>query len=155
MPRVAETSVRSAVVNVTGRAPVCRTSASFFASPSEAPPMSICAPLSPGIPSGLRRKSMYGTDWICRSSTIAKCCAQRWTASGLLLPAHASEPRCASRFVISWKTFLPFPVNCISTTGAFVCGSMSARVPDSFSSLPVISGIGLFGKSAGSRCFSR
>ena len=47
------------------------------------------------------------------------------------------------RRVMSWKIFLPLPVNCISTTGWFDCGSMSARVPESLRSLPVISGMPL------------
>src|SRR5207245_1522045 len=50
-------------------------------------------------------------------------------------------------FVICWKTFPPWFVNCISTTGPCV-GSMSARVPESFRSLPVISGIGLGASAA-------
>src|SRR6476646_5490928 len=86
---------------------------------------------------------MYGTDWISRSSTIAKCCAHWVTALVSRCPWHTSAPRSASRRVIVWKIFLPLFVNCISTTGWFVCVSMSARVPDSFSSRPVISGIGL------------
>ena len=55
---------------------------------------------------------------------------------------YAALPRCASFAVMSWKISLPLPVNCMSTTGWFVDGSKSCLVPDSFSSLPVISGIG-------------
>ena len=55
--------------------------------------------------------------------------------------------RSASRRVIVWKIFFPLFVNCISTTGPFDWGSISARVPESFSSRPVISGIGLFALS--------
>ena len=96
---------------------------------------------------------MYGVDWISRSSTIAKC----WTFGGGFpwLQSPPRAPRCASLRVISWKAFLPLLVNCISTTGSFVWVSMSARVPESFSWSPVISGIGLFGKSFTSWCLRR
>src|SRR3954449_2349235 len=45
-----------------------------------------------------------------------------------------------------WNFLLPLPVNCISTTGPRL-GSRSARVPESFRSLPVTSGgpLGLSG----------
>src|SRR5215218_783350 len=46
---------------------------------------------------------------------------------------------------MSWNFLLPLPVNCISTTGPRL-GSRSARVPESFRSLPVTSG-GPFGLS--------
>ena len=90
---------------------------------------------------------MYGTDWISRSSTIAKCWAQRVTELRSFWPWQTRAPRWASRRVMLWKTFLPLPVNCIVTIGAPDVESMSARVPESFNSLPVISGMGFSGKS--------
>ena len=60
------------------------------------------------------------------------------------LPDPSSEPRSASRFVIVWNSLFPWPVNCMVTIG-WPFWSKSARVPESFRSLPVISGIGFFG----------
>ena len=48
---------------------------------------------------------------------------------------------------MSWKALLPAFVNCIVTIGRPVCGSKSACVPDSFSSLPDICGYGLSSSS--------
>ena len=63
--------VCSSVVNVTGRAPVCRTSARSFASWMSPMPV-ICAPFEPLIPFGYCSQSIEGHDLISRSSTIAK-----------------------------------------------------------------------------------
>ncbi len=52
LPSVAETSVRSIVSNLTGRAPVWSTSARFFASPSDAIPVISAPPAVGSIPSG-------------------------------------------------------------------------------------------------------
>ena len=71
-----------------------------------------------------------GQERISLSSTIAKC----WSACWI-------EPRVASFFVTVWNALFPFPVNCMSTTGPWV-GSMSARVPESFSSVPFMFGYG-------------
>ena len=43
---------------------------------------------------------------------------------------------------MSWNFDSPLPVNCMRTIGALLCGSMSAWVPESLRSLPVICGIG-------------
>ena len=63
------------------------------------------------------------------SSTIAKCCGFCWIC-----------PRTASFFVTCSNALLPFPVNCISTTGSPVEVSKSCRVPESFSSVPFMFG---------------
>ena len=125
--------MRSIWTKLTGSAPVCSTSAMFFASPIEPIPV-ICA-LVPAIPSGYWLKSICGYDWIWPSSTIAKCC-------GTFVPTRLERrrPRWASIRVILWNSLPPLPVNCISTTGWPVVGSKSACVPESFRSLPVISG---------------
>ena len=72
LPSVAEIAVCWSVVNVTGRAPVCSTSARFFASLMSPIPV-IWAPFEPLIPFGYCSQSIDGHDLISRSSTIAKC----------------------------------------------------------------------------------
>ena len=63
------------------------------------------------------------------SSTIAKCWGTFWI-----------EPRTASFLVTSAKALLPFPLNESSTIGWPLVGSKSCRVPDRFSSEPVMFG---------------
>ncbi len=77
MPSVAEIAVWSSVTNSTGSAPVCRTSASSFASLSPAIPV-IWAPFEPEMPPGYSSQSIDGHDLISRSRTIAKCWVIFW-----------------------------------------------------------------------------
>ena len=44
--------------------------------------------------------------------------------------------------VIFWNFFAPLDVNCMRTIGSFVVLSKSGRVPFTFRSEPVISGVG-------------
>ncbi len=62
-------------------------------------------------------------------------------------------PRWYSARVISWNFFEPAFVKLISTSGPFVVVSMSARVPFSFRSFPVIWGTGLAGGGTWSMFF--
>ena len=63
------------------------------------------------------------------SRTIAKCCG-----------AFRIEPRTAS-FLVTWaNALLPLPLNESSTIGSPVVGSKSCRVPERFSSVPVMFG---------------
>ena len=102
--------------NASGSAPLCRMSARSFASAIDV--AVICAPLSPGMPSGLSSKSIDGADLSSRSKTIANC----WfaTSSGKLCSSASFRPRLTSVRVISWNFSAPFFVNCMRTTGWFV-----------------------------------
>ena len=95
LPSVAEIAVVSSVVNVTGRAPVWRTSARSFASPVSPMPV-IWAPFVPLIPFGYCSQSIDGQDLISRSRTIAKCCVIFWPP----LKFESRLPRSASSRVI-------------------------------------------------------
>ena len=127
--------MRSIVTNLTGSAPVCSTSARFFASVSEPMPVISAPPFDGSIPSGYFWYSICGHERSWLSSTIAKCCG-----------VPSVWPRIASSRVISWKILLPWLLNCIVTIGAPLDGSKSCCVPFSFRSLPVICGTG-FGES--------
>ena len=79
-------AVCSSVLNVTGSAPVWRTSARSFASLRSPIPV-ICAPFVPLIPFGYCSQSIDGQDLISRSSTIAKCWVTFWPTVGRQEPA--------------------------------------------------------------------
>ena len=130
-------SVRSSVSNLTGSAPVWRTIARSFASLIEPIPV-ICAPFPPVIPFGYCVQSICGNDLISRSSTIAKFWKMSWPPPIVFV---RSFPRCARSRVMFSNFFWPPFVNCMRTIGRPVWGSKSWRVPDSFRSAPVISGM--------------
>ncbi len=135
LPSVAETWVRSTWTNSIGRAPVCSTSARSLASSTSPMPV-ICAPLSPGMPSGLSSGSTVGADLILPSSTIAKL------SSTSPLPCEERKRLLSTMSrVTSWNLSAPLSVKSISTIASpFV--PKSWRVPESFRSSPVISGTG-------------
>ena len=82
----------------------------------------ICAPVSPGIPSGLSTKLIVASETIWLSSEIAKRCSFAWfEAPG----ASRFWPRWASRLVARANAFRPVSVNLNVTIGSLVCGSDS------------------------------
>src|SRR6185312_17467592 len=94
---------------------------------------------------------MYGVSLSSPSRTIALCPAYWATTlwslvlSALGTSAAFRRPRLYSAFVMAANCFEPSWLNWRVTIGWPVFWSTSAAMADSFSSVPVISGIGWFG----------
>src|SRR3954453_16183702 len=92
---------------------------------------------------------MYGVDWRTPSSTIALCPTYWTTVFGWLLPSWPASPgailpRSYSSFVILWNSCAPCFLKERGTSACPESEAMSALMPDSLRSCPVISG-GPFG----------
>jgi hypothetical protein len=96
-------------------------------------PPEICAPVSPSMPSGFSRQSMYGVETSSSSSTIAKWWDVEIESAA---PRALSEPRWAMLRVVSWNSRLPLFVNSMVTMGKLsvwlkFCSGFLMSVPES------------------------